>query len=186
MPGSSARRSTSPTSTAGRVSSRCRTTTTCCTARKSGRCCRCAQAEGIGVIPWSPLARGRLTRPWNEATERTADRRVRQDALHVPGRAPIARSSSGWRGRGRTRCPARPGGARLGARKPAVTAPIVGASKTAPSRRCGVGAGGAALCRRDCRARGRIRAAPDQRPPVAAREPAGPCRGRSRIYANIG
>ena len=27
--------------------------------------------EGIGVIPWSPLARGRLTRPWNEATERS-------------------------------------------------------------------------------------------------------------------
>ena len=22
------------------------------------------QSEGIGVIPWSPLARGRLTRPW--------------------------------------------------------------------------------------------------------------------------
>ena len=30
------------------------------------------QAEGIGVIPWSPLARGRLTRPWEqkESTER--------------------------------------------------------------------------------------------------------------------
>ncbi len=27
------------------------------------------QAEGIGVIPWSPLARGRLARPWQ--TERT-------------------------------------------------------------------------------------------------------------------
>ena len=29
-------------------------------------------AEGIGVIPWSPLARGRLTRPWNQkdSTER--------------------------------------------------------------------------------------------------------------------
>src|SRR5690606_34220448 len=27
-------------------------------------------AEGIGVIPWSPLARGRLTRPWNTATHR--------------------------------------------------------------------------------------------------------------------
>jgi 1-deoxyxylulose-5-phosphate synthase len=27
------------------------------------------QSEGIGVIPWSPLARGRLTRPWQ--TERT-------------------------------------------------------------------------------------------------------------------
>jgi 1-deoxyxylulose-5-phosphate synthase len=28
-------------------------------------------AEGIGVIPWSPLARGRLTRPWGVTTERT-------------------------------------------------------------------------------------------------------------------
>jgi aryl-alcohol dehydrogenase-like predicted oxidoreductase len=30
------------------------------------------QAEGIGVIPWSPLARGRLTRPWKaESTKRS-------------------------------------------------------------------------------------------------------------------
>ena len=28
-------------------------------------------AEGIGVIPWSPLARGRLTRDWDEKTERS-------------------------------------------------------------------------------------------------------------------
>jgi aryl-alcohol dehydrogenase-like predicted oxidoreductase len=30
------------------------------------------EAEGIGVLPWSPLARGRLTRPWDEqgSTER--------------------------------------------------------------------------------------------------------------------
>ncbi len=28
-------------------------------------------AEGIGVIPWSPLARGRLTRSWDEQTERS-------------------------------------------------------------------------------------------------------------------
>jgi 1-deoxyxylulose-5-phosphate synthase len=27
--------------------------------------------EGIGVIPWSPLARGRLARPWGATTERT-------------------------------------------------------------------------------------------------------------------
>jgi aryl-alcohol dehydrogenase (NADP+) len=27
--------------------------------------------RGIGVIPWSPLARGRLTRPWDEATARS-------------------------------------------------------------------------------------------------------------------
>ncbi len=26
------------------------------------------RAEGIGIIPWSPLARGRLTRPWNSKT----------------------------------------------------------------------------------------------------------------------
>jgi aryl-alcohol dehydrogenase-like predicted oxidoreductase len=28
------------------------------------------RAEGIGVIPWSPLARGRLTRDWSETTKR--------------------------------------------------------------------------------------------------------------------
>ena len=27
--------------------------------------------EGIAVIPWSPLARGRLTRAWSEETART-------------------------------------------------------------------------------------------------------------------
>jgi aryl-alcohol dehydrogenase (NADP+) len=26
--------------------------------------------QGIGVIPWSPLARGRLSRPWGEVTKR--------------------------------------------------------------------------------------------------------------------
>ncbi|MGV0818419.1 aldo/keto reductase [Martelella sp. AMO21009] len=29
------------------------------------------EAEGIGVIPWSPMARGRLTRPFDTATNRT-------------------------------------------------------------------------------------------------------------------
>lgn len=29
------------------------------------------KAEGIGVIPWSPLARGRLTRPWSETSARS-------------------------------------------------------------------------------------------------------------------
>jgi len=28
--------------------------------------------QGVGVIPWSPLARGRLTRDWDAETERTA------------------------------------------------------------------------------------------------------------------
>jgi aryl-alcohol dehydrogenase-like predicted oxidoreductase len=29
------------------------------------------EAEGIGVIPWSPLARGRLTRDWEESSARS-------------------------------------------------------------------------------------------------------------------
>lgn len=29
------------------------------------------EAEGIGLIPWSPLARGLLARPWNEKTARS-------------------------------------------------------------------------------------------------------------------
>ncbi|WP_457998837.1 aldo/keto reductase, partial [Klebsiella michiganensis] len=28
------------------------------------------QRNGVAVIPWSPLARGRLTRPWGETTAR--------------------------------------------------------------------------------------------------------------------
>ncbi len=28
------------------------------------------QAEGVGVIPWSPMARGRLTRDWDESSDR--------------------------------------------------------------------------------------------------------------------
>jgi aryl-alcohol dehydrogenase-like predicted oxidoreductase len=28
------------------------------------------QAEGIGVVPWSPMARGRLTRDWDESSNR--------------------------------------------------------------------------------------------------------------------
>lgn len=27
--------------------------------------------QGVGIIPWSPLARGRLTRPWAEHTARS-------------------------------------------------------------------------------------------------------------------
>ena len=27
--------------------------------------------QGVGVIPWSPLARGRLTRDWDQATDRS-------------------------------------------------------------------------------------------------------------------
>jgi aryl-alcohol dehydrogenase-like predicted oxidoreductase len=86
-------------------------------------------AEGIGVIPWSPLARGRLTRDWDDATERSrtdefgrtlyehtadADRRV-VDAVAAVARergVPRAQVALAWV-----------------LAKPEVSAPIVGASK---------------------------------------------------------
>ena len=61
--------------------------------------------QGIGVIPWSPLARGRLARPWDEkgSTRAGRDRRVRQDPLRPdrggrPGRSSTASARSPRRG----------------------------------------------------------------------------------------
>ncbi len=71
MRGSSCRRWRSRTGTAGPGSCPCRTISTCFTARKSARCCRCARPKGSASSPWSPLARGRLTRPWGTETNRT-------------------------------------------------------------------------------------------------------------------
>jgi len=88
------------------------------------------EAEGIGVIPWSPLARGRLTRPWkSEATKRTetdqfgntmyskteeSDRRVVETLETVAGSrgVPMAQVALAWL-----------------LAKPVITAPIVGATK---------------------------------------------------------
>lgn len=88
-------------------------------------------AEGVGVIPWSPLARGRLTRDWDEATERSrtdefgktlyehtaaADRRVVEAVAAVASErgVPRAQVALAWV-----------------LAKPEVSAPIVGASKPA-------------------------------------------------------
>ena len=84
------------------------------------------EAEGVGVLPWSPLARGRLTRDWDEATERSrtdefgqelydpeaGDRAVAARVAEVAGRrgVPRAQVAMAWL---------------LG--RSAVTAPIVGA-----------------------------------------------------------
>ena len=55
----------------------------------------CAE-EKIGMLPWSPLARGKLTRPWNsETTKRSeTDRSVRSFTRRW--KRPITRSSTGW------------------------------------------------------------------------------------------
>lgn len=86
-------------------------------------------AEGISVLPWSPLARGRLTRDWEERSARSetdeviprlyaaseaADRAVveRVAAIAAERGVPRAQVALAWV-----------------AQQPSVTAPIVGASK---------------------------------------------------------
>jgi aryl-alcohol dehydrogenase-like predicted oxidoreductase len=88
------------------------------------------KAEGIGVIPWSPLARGRLTRPWQtETTKRSetdqyskaiyartedADKKVvgRLQELAQKRNLPMATLALAWM-----------------LAKPVITSPIVGATK---------------------------------------------------------
>ncbi|MBA3947632.1 MAG: aldo/keto reductase [Herpetosiphonaceae bacterium] len=86
-------------------------------------------AEGIGVLPWSPLARGRLTRDWDASSGRMetdevgkglyaanadADRRVVERVAEIAAQrgVPRAQVALAWV-----------------AQKPFVTAPIIGASK---------------------------------------------------------
>jgi 1-deoxyxylulose-5-phosphate synthase len=83
--------------------------------------------QGIGVIPWSPLARGRLTRDWDAVTERSAsdgfgatlyhedaDRRVVERVAEVAAERGISRAqvALAWM-----------------LSKPVITAPIIGATK---------------------------------------------------------
>jgi aryl-alcohol dehydrogenase-like predicted oxidoreductase len=88
------------------------------------------QSEGIGIIPWSPLARGRLARSWqSESTKRyetdqfgtkmysqteDADRKVVDRLVQVAGKrgVPLAQVALAWL-----------------LDKPAITAPIVGATR---------------------------------------------------------
>jgi aryl-alcohol dehydrogenase-like predicted oxidoreductase len=84
------------------------------------------QEEGIGVIPWSPLARGRLTRDWDAATARSRsdqfgntlysddDRRIVEAVAKIAESRGVSRAqvALAWV-----------------LRQPAVTAPIVGATK---------------------------------------------------------
>jgi 1-deoxyxylulose-5-phosphate synthase len=86
-------------------------------------------AEGIGVIPWSPLARGRLTRDWHETTNRQesddfgrqlysatveADRRIIEQVAAIAEKRGVSRAqvALAWV-----------------AQQSVVSAPIIGASK---------------------------------------------------------
>lgn len=86
--------------------------------------------EQIAVLPWSPLARGKLTRPWGETTARSSSDKV-MEALYAnteENDAAIAhRLGEVAEDKGVSR--AQVALAWL-LSKPAVTAPIIGASRT--------------------------------------------------------
>lgn len=87
-------------------------------------------AENIAVLPWSPLARGRLTRPWGETTARTVSDKYGQTlytANEENDAAIAARVEAIARNKNVTR--AQTALAWL-LSKPAVTAPIIGASRS--------------------------------------------------------
>jgi aryl-alcohol dehydrogenase-like predicted oxidoreductase len=83
--------------------------------------------QQVGALPWSPLARGRLTRPWGQQTQRSdtdafgqslyqdSDRAIVDAVERVAGQRglPMAQVSLAWV-----------------LRNPVVDAPIVGATKT--------------------------------------------------------
>jgi 1-deoxyxylulose-5-phosphate synthase len=82
--------------------------------------------QGIGVIPWSPLARGRLTRDWDAGTARSATDEFGQ-SLYAAGDRQIAEQvAKVAQSRGVSR-------AQIAlawvAGRPGVTAPIIGATK---------------------------------------------------------
>jgi aryl-alcohol dehydrogenase (NADP+) len=86
------------------------------------------EAEGVGVLPWSPLARGRLARDWNESTPRmeTDEFGRKLYASSESDRQIVERVGAVARQRGVPR--AQVALAWL-LSKPAVTSPIVGATR---------------------------------------------------------
>ena len=84
------------------------------------------QDQGIGVIPWSPLARGRLARPWDEQTARSETDEFGR-SLYGDGDRPIVERVAEIAAQ-RGVAPATVALAWMLA-KPGVSAPIIGATK---------------------------------------------------------
>ncbi|MER6463459.1 aldo/keto reductase [Streptomyces sp. NPDC001288] len=82
--------------------------------------------QGVGVLPWSPLARGRLTRDWGTVTERSATDNFGSRLYHEGDRAIVEGVTRIAEERGVTR--AQVALAWL-LHQSTVTAPIIGASK---------------------------------------------------------
>jgi 1-deoxyxylulose-5-phosphate synthase len=84
-------------------------------------------AEGLGVIPWSPLARGRLARAVDAPTARDASDDYTRKLYDQPGDAEVVAANRAVAA-ARGVAPAVTALAWLLSR-PAVTAPIIGATK---------------------------------------------------------
>ncbi|MEV5164795.1 aldo/keto reductase [Streptomyces werraensis] len=82
--------------------------------------------QGVGVLPWSPLARGRLTRDWDVTTERSATDRFGSTLYQEGDRAIVEAVARVAEARGVPR--AQVALAWL-LRQDTVTAPVVGAAK---------------------------------------------------------
>jgi len=82
--------------------------------------------QGIGVIPWSPLARGRLTRDWDDATERSRTDAFGSRLYQEGDRAIVDAVARVAEQRGLPRAQV---ALAWVLRQPGVTAPIVGATK---------------------------------------------------------
>ncbi|WP_405578517.1 aldo/keto reductase [Streptomyces sp. NBC_01190] len=82
--------------------------------------------QGLGVIPWSPLARGRLTRPWDAVTARTETDEFGAKLYHEDDRVIVERVAEIAKGRG---IPAAQVALAWLSRNPVVTAPIVGVTR---------------------------------------------------------
>jgi aryl-alcohol dehydrogenase-like predicted oxidoreductase len=82
--------------------------------------------QGVGAIPWSPLARGRLTRPWDSSTHRSENDDFGRSLYNDDDRAIVDRLGEIADNRGLPR--AQVALAWLLA-KPGVSSPIVGATK---------------------------------------------------------
>jgi aryl-alcohol dehydrogenase-like predicted oxidoreductase len=82
--------------------------------------------QGIGVIPWSPLARGKLTRDWDDRTERSETDAFAKSLYAAGDRQIVEAVAAVAEARGVPRAQV---ALAWVLRKAAVTAPIVGASK---------------------------------------------------------
>ena len=116
--------------------------------------------QGVSSLPWSPLAKGRLARPWGEQTQRSEndDLQRRYDDAANP---PIV--EGGATGRRGPRGADGPGGPGLGGSPPRGRGSDRGPDQGTPPDRCRRGPGARPHRRRGRRARGAVHPAPAHR-----------------------